>query len=97
MMADSFWTSVQAASGLSAGYARLGRVQPLPENAALDLALARGENARQLWQGQAGWHVLNERPSWDASTSRIVEPLALGRQTESPQNELENDCSMTAK
>ena len=64
MMADSFWTSVQAASGLSAGYARLGRVQPLPADAALDLALARGENARRLWQGKAGWHVLNERPSW---------------------------------
>ena len=62
MMADGFWTSVQAASGLSVGYARLGRVQPLPADAALDLALARGENTRQLWQGQAGWQAAARAP-----------------------------------
>lgn len=56
-MAGPFWASVAAEAGLDPGYARLGRVQPVPD-AALDLAHARATQAADLWQGYAAWHVL---------------------------------------
>lgn len=58
LMAADFWAGVETASGLSTGYARLGRVQPVADVAGLDLARARGESAADLWQGQAVWEVL---------------------------------------
>jgi glycine oxidase len=58
MMAGDFWAGVQAASGLSTGYARLGRLQPVADGAALELARARALSAVDLWQGQAVWEVL---------------------------------------
>jgi glycine oxidase len=58
MMAGDFWSGVEAASGLSTGYARLGRLQPVADDAALDLARARALSAAALWQGHAVWEVL---------------------------------------
>ena len=58
IMAEAFWAGVQDASGLSAGYARLGRLQPVPDDHALDLARARADTARALWQGHAHWEVI---------------------------------------
>ena len=40
LAAESFWRGVESASGLSAGYARTGRLQPLADADALDLALS---------------------------------------------------------
>ena len=57
LMAEAFWAVVEAAGGLSAGYARTGRLQPLADAAALELARARGRGAGALWLGLAEWHV----------------------------------------
>jgi len=58
LMAPGFWAGVEAASGLPTGYARLGRLQPLADAAAVELARARGAGAALLWQGQAEWQVV---------------------------------------
>lgn len=58
LMAEGFWAGVFAASDVDPGYARLGRLQPLADAAAVDLARARGVGARTLWQGRAEWRVV---------------------------------------
>lgn len=58
LMAETFWSDVDGASGRSSGYARLGRVQPILEDRGIALAKLRGENAQELWQGRATWRVL---------------------------------------
>lgn len=58
LMAESWWHQVALASGLRPGYARSGRLQPLADAAAVDLAQRRAETARDLWQGYATWQVL---------------------------------------
>ncbi len=58
IMAEPFWSHVEATGGVSAGYARLGRVQPINDARTLELARARAETADTLWQGQATWRVL---------------------------------------
>lgn len=57
IMAADFWADVARIGGQDAGYARLGRVQPLADAAAVTLARARAENAKTLWQGLAEWRV----------------------------------------
>lgn len=58
LMAKDFWAEVALVSGLPTGYGRLGRLQPLADAAAVDLARARSETARDLWQGHASWNVI---------------------------------------
>lgn len=58
LMAEGFWAGVAEASGLPTGYGRVGRLQPLADAAAVQLARARGETARALWQGRAEWRVI---------------------------------------
>ncbi len=58
LMAADFWAGVEAVSGLTTGYGRLGRVQPLADAAAVDLAHVRGAEAAVLWQGRADWRVV---------------------------------------
>ena len=58
LMAESWWGAVEAASGLTSGYGRVGRLQPLADQAAVELARRRGETALQLWQGRAAWRVV---------------------------------------
>ena len=62
LMAEGFWREVALAGGLDPGYARLGRVQPLADEAAVALARQRGEQARDLWQGRAEWRVTGAVP-----------------------------------
>lgn len=69
LMAQEFWAGVEGASGLSTGYARLGRVQPLADAAAADLARAREVGAKGLWQGRAEWRVI-------AATGGLWEPAS---------------------
>lgn len=57
IMAAPFWKQVEATGGVSAGYGRLGRIQPIADQKALDLARQRENTARTLWQGQAEWTV----------------------------------------
>lgn len=62
LMAKGFWRDVALAGGVDPGYARLGRVQPLADEAAVALARQRGEQARDLWQGRAEWRVSGAVP-----------------------------------
>lgn len=57
MMMPDFWAEVEEASGLSAGYARSGRLQPIADDRALELARNRCHSAKELWQGQATWEI----------------------------------------
>lgn len=58
LMAEGFWAGVEAAGGVSAGYGRTGRLQPIADDRALALAHQRAESARTLWQGKAEWRVI---------------------------------------
>ncbi len=59
LMSERFWEEIDAVSGLSSGHARLGRVQPLADDRAVDLARAREASARDLWRGAAEWRVVD--------------------------------------
>ena len=50
LAAPDFWANVEAAGGVSAGYARHGRWQPVAE-AGLHLARQRVIGATNLWEG----------------------------------------------
>jgi glycine oxidase len=58
LMAQGFWDTVKEHGGLSTGYMRTGRLQPIATDNVLALSHARSESARQLWQGQAEWSVI---------------------------------------
>lgn len=89
LMAGDWWVAVEAAAGRSSGYGRLGRLQPLADAAAVDLARGRAAGAEGLWQGRAEWRVVAatggawepESPSgWlveDTLSARISPRLAL--------------------
>lgn len=56
--AEALWAEVAEAGGADPGYARTGRLQPLIDDAAVTLAQARHETAKQLWQGRYQWNVV---------------------------------------
>jgi glycine/D-amino acid oxidase-like deaminating enzyme len=56
-MAEAFWAEIAKASGRDPGYARAGRVQPLFDAEAVELAQARAASAEELWQGRYRWEV----------------------------------------
>jgi glycine/D-amino acid oxidase-like deaminating enzyme len=58
LLAGGWWAGVEEASGLASGYARTGRLQPLEDAAAVELARARALGATRLWQGAADWRVV---------------------------------------
>lgn len=58
LMAESWWAEVGAASGLSTGYGRFGRLQALQDAAAVEMAHSRCAGAAALWQGRADWRVI---------------------------------------
>jgi glycine oxidase len=58
LMAEGWWQQVAATGGADPGYARTGRLQPVADAPALDLARARAVTAAQLWQGRAVWEVI---------------------------------------
>ncbi len=58
LMAEAFWAAVEAASGQSAGYGRTGRLQPVADERALQLARRREESAREVWGAAAAWRVV---------------------------------------
>ncbi|WP_010137831.1 NAD(P)/FAD-dependent oxidoreductase [Oceanicola sp. S124] len=58
LMAEGFWAEVAEVSGLSPGYARSGRLQPLADERAVELARGREATAAALWQGRATWQVV---------------------------------------
>lgn len=56
--AEEFWSEVDAASGLSSGYARTGRLQPIASDDAIHLAKGREASSIELWRGKAKWSVV---------------------------------------
>ena len=64
LLAGAFWAEIDATSGLSSGYARSGRLQPIPDETALERAKTRGRNAETLWQGKAVWEVVQADRDW---------------------------------
>lgn len=58
LMAEAFWVEVESVSDRPTGYGRMGRLQPLSDGAAVDLARKRAETAKTLWQGRAEWRVV---------------------------------------
>ncbi|NOD32972.1 MULTISPECIES: FAD-binding oxidoreductase [unclassified Ruegeria] len=58
IMAEAFWRQVEETGGVSSGYGRLGRLQPISDTRSLDLARQREGTADRLWQGQAEWRVI---------------------------------------
>lgn len=73
IMSEPFWADVQAVGGVSSGYGRIGRLQPINNQLGLDLAHERAINVKTLWQGKATWQV---RPASDFDT--WVPPSATG-------------------
>ncbi|MGR3615143.1 MAG: NAD(P)/FAD-dependent oxidoreductase [Paracoccaceae bacterium] len=59
LMAEDFWAAVQATGGVSAGYGRTGRLQPVTDDKGLNLARDRAQSAAKLWQGKAVWEVID--------------------------------------
>lgn len=58
LMAGDWWGEVARVSGRDPGYARLGRLQPLADARAVEVARRREIEARDLWRGLAAWQVL---------------------------------------
>ncbi len=58
IMARDWWPEVEAASGMTTGYLRAGRIQPITEDRLVELAHTRAEKAKTLWQGKADWTVV---------------------------------------
>ncbi len=58
LMAPAFWAGVAEVSGIDPGYARLGRLQPLADAAAVERARERVAGAAEHWRGRAEWRVV---------------------------------------
>ena len=79
LMAPAFWASVRDAGGEDPGYARTGRLMPLPDAKAEAIAHRRSTDARTLWRGAATWEVEPAAPGWgplSASGLRVRDTLA---------------------
>ena len=58
LMSGPFWAEVEKVGGLSSGYGRTGRLQPIADDHTLALANAREGTAQELWQDHATWRVI---------------------------------------
>lgn len=63
-MAEAFWAEVAATGGRDPGYLRSGRLQPIADETAADLARARAATAAELWEGRFAWEIVAADPSW---------------------------------
>ena len=72
LMAEAWWAQVARIGGGDPGYARTGRLQPIPDSASLALAKARAEQAKTLWQHRAVWQVRSAPPDWSPGTSQVI-------------------------
>ncbi|UWQ54327.1 NAD(P)/FAD-dependent oxidoreductase [Leisingera caerulea] len=73
LMAENFWEEVEATGGVSPGYGRTGRLQPINDDRTLELARLREQTARELWKDAAEWRVCEA-----ASLGPWVPPSATG-------------------
>ena len=58
LMAERYWGEVAAQSGLETGYVRSGRLQPLVDDRAVQLARVRVDSASLHWGDAADWAVV---------------------------------------
>lgn len=58
LRAQDWWAAVEYTSNLPTGYGRTGRLQPLADARAIEIAKARQSEAQTLWQGHAEWTVV---------------------------------------
>nr|WP_309663971.1 FAD-dependent oxidoreductase [Tabrizicola sp.] len=65
LLAEGWWQAVAEASGLATGYLRSGRVQPLADARAVEVARARAVTAAALWGGAAEWRVERAAGGWE--------------------------------
>jgi glycine oxidase len=83
IMAKGFWAEVEAAGGLSAGYARSGRLQPIADARGLELAQARAISAKEVWRGAAEWSVVaaDAHAGWapSSATGKLIQDTLSGR------------------
>lgn len=63
-LAETWWPKIDALSGLSSGYGRIGRYHPILTDRGIDLAHARARGAVQYWMGHATWDVVDRAPAW---------------------------------
>ena len=67
---EGFWTEVENRSGLPTGYIRSGRLQPLADDKAVELAREREKTAQELWRGKARWEVVSAQgTAWEPPTA----------------------------
>ena len=73
LMAGGWWAGVAGAGGGDPGYARDGRLQPVPDTEARARALERAEAARDLWRGEATW-TLEPAPEdgWSPGGAEVI-------------------------
>ena len=74
LMAEQFWQEIEAASGQQSGYGRTGRLQPITDARALELAQARARTASELWGDNAVWQVVDAGAAWapPSATGRLI-------------------------
>jgi glycine oxidase len=63
-MGEDFWAEVAQIGGRDPGYARTGRLQPIADDHALELARARAVTADELWQDQFAWEIVEAEGDW---------------------------------
>ncbi|PTV95738.1 glycine/D-amino acid oxidase-like deaminating enzyme [Rhodobacter aestuarii] len=57
VMAQAYWDDVKAVGGQDAGFGRVGRLQPIANEAGVELAQARAAGAAEHWGGDFIWRV----------------------------------------
>ncbi|UWQ18970.1 FAD-binding oxidoreductase [Jannaschia sp. M317] len=74
LMAEDWWRAVADAGGGDPGYARSGRLQPIPDAAALLRAQDRAAGARLLWPSGILWDVIDAPDDWSppSPTGRVI-------------------------
>lgn len=83
IMAADFWAGVEATGGVSSGYGRTGRLQPVADERSLTLARDREGQAAELWQGKAAWRVAEAAEFGDwappSPTGLVIHDTLTGR------------------
>jgi glycine/D-amino acid oxidase-like deaminating enzyme len=70
LMAGDWWAEVEQTAGLSSGFGRTGRLQPLPDDASVARARERAATAERLWLGRAEWRVVKvPETGWTAHSA----------------------------
>ncbi|WP_194097862.1 NAD(P)/FAD-dependent oxidoreductase [Marivivens aquimaris] len=58
-MAEAFWAQIAEVSGQDPGYLRSGRLQPMADEKAVELAQQRAVTAADLWEGKFDWQIVD--------------------------------------